>query len=219
MAITFLCHSFLTYRRLFLAPCRMYCTAMEAIRRAITRVITNDPFLPSTRYMGWMYLRVSHTAVKVSNTDIRVISSPEDCKFRMEAVMAPGPTNRGHPMGTAPIPSESVCIGFHPPRTRSWTATIRRSMPPAIMKLLRVMPNKDKMFWPTTVKKVSNIKPVTVAKWKVCSLSWSFISRVSSRKMGTLPRGSTMISKATVVFTTSAVNAVKSIFFPSSFCL
>jgi hypothetical protein len=56
----------------------MYWTEIAAISKAITLVITNEPFLPKTRYIGSMNRRISHTITNVNDTESNVANIPKD---------------------------------------------------------------------------------------------------------------------------------------------
>jgi hypothetical protein len=119
------------------------------------------------------------------------------------AVIAPGPTRSGKPIGTAPRPSGELEGSCHPPAIRSLTAIMRSKSPPATMKLFNDMPNNMRICCPAKAKRNRRINPVIMADLKVVFLWASSMFFVRPMKMGTLPNGSTTMKRAIVPFTRS----------------
>jgi hypothetical protein len=131
--------------------------------------------------------------------------------FRIEVVIAPGPTNKGQPMGTAPTDSFIADFSSHPPIIRSLIATIKSKMPPAIIKLSNEIPNSNRMFCPISVNKVNRSNPTIIANLKVFLRSEVSMSWVKLIKIGTLPNGLTTINNAIDILIKSYAKTEKSI--------
>jgi len=129
----------------------------------------------------------------------------------MDVVIAPGPTNRGQPMGTAPTDSFIRDFSSHPPITKSLIATIKSKMPPAIIKLSNDIPNNNRMFCPIRVNSVNRSNPTIIANLKVRFCSELSMFWVRLIKIGTLPKGLTTINNAIDILIKSEINTEKSI--------
>ncbi|MCJ7633370.1 hypothetical protein MUP77_13410, partial [Candidatus Bathyarchaeota archaeon] len=124
------------------------------------------------------------------------------------AVMAPGPTRSGIPMGTAPIVSDEE-FSFQLPVIKSLTAIIKSNKPPAIMKLCIKIPKKDNIRWPAMAKDIRRMKPTIVAVLNVFFLSSSLILLVRLIEIGMFPKGSTMMKSAIVTLTNCGITVEK----------
>lgn len=144
---------------------------MAAMNMAMIRAMTTDPVFPRTLWMGSMKWRTPHTIPKLIMTATNVTIRPEVCKVNIVAVIAPGPTRRGTPMGTAPMLSGEAAVSCQPPDTRILMAMMKRRIPPAIIKLLMVIPKKLRTSRPAMAKNNRSTKPTKVAVRKALLLS------------------------------------------------
>ena len=147
---------------------------------------------------------MNQTKANVTNTESVATKIPEDWRDKIVVVMAPGPTRRGKPIGTAPTLSGDVDVSCHPPVVRSLTATIRSSIPPATMKLNNEIPNRKRICCPAREKTNRSTNPVTIADRKVLFLCGSSMFFVRPMKIGTLPTGLTTRKSAIVPLASSA---------------
>ena len=84
--------------------------------------------------------------------DSIVTSNPAVWYESITAVMAPGPANKGNAKGTTTESSETVPPNLQPPCVNNSIETTKSNIPPAIIKLEKVIPKIERICVPQAAK-------------------------------------------------------------------